>query len=896
MRRRTSERLEGKSSIVAGVLYGVNYFQAAIYHTLSIDRRSKFLKRVAPSLQLAASQTTNSQKHTPLHPKIMTNKRRQQNLACLLTWFALHSIDAIHLHRRLGATQRIVDYRQESPFARRLIDPFIGHEEEDLSSSSSLVNATSTNVTAQVVSNVTDNNETIVYTLHKEDPLRDEAPQPIRLRAILAHNDLLLPSEKTALMSQVMSPALTAWSSALRVQPVVGNLTVDAHQLVDGQLCGPGNGLPSIQVPTEDITLGIPETDMIVYLSLGFVQPRNQTWVEAQLHPEDRFLNQRENTVTTDSFCNGDFLAASSFCSTDQFDRPTAALLHICIDQDFFEPHMLHRNILTILHELGHALGFNALSMAHFRRPDGTPYTPRDRDGQIRETKIECTGPHAERRSAKVTLPSSDILQFHDDVRGGVRVAEIVTPSVLQVVRNQFDCQELTGAELESGEGLPFTDAEDQGCIGDHWERRLFSSDLMNPVIDDLEFSPRISTLTLALFADSGWYQVDLSGAKVEAGWGRGAGCNFVNDTCIGKDGQVPPYNAPFFCNDVPTAQSRSITSEIHGCTPDLSRKAICSMGQYDLELPQEYQYFNSTYGSDVGGQDPLMDFCPVYTGFDNGLCSNAANEAFVKTDVMEEFGRRNSRCLMGTVHPLAPKTALCLPIACVVEDRSLRVRVQGTWHTCTKEGQEIVESATTILCPDPIRICPTFYCPLDCLGIVGGVCDYESGQCLCEHEEEGLYGPEMVWKECGAALNHSNPEEFVPKKPLPVPHPDSPLSDYYVRDSRALEERKDRLLDPWMIAVVTVGAAIGVAIVTVSLATWHARKNRETPVETHHRNKDKMVATVLVDMRIRHPSVADTDERLTDSVAGSVPSEILLEDDESSNELQLVRRGRVDV
>ena len=313
------------------------------------------------------------------------------------------------------------------------------------------------------------------------------------------------------------------------------------------------------------------------------------------------------------NICTGDYLAAASYCSSDQYDRPTAALLHICIDDTFFEPKYLQRNILTIMHELGHALGFNSLSMSHFRRPDGTPYTKRDKNGDVPDQEIECTGPGTpERQFATVALPSEDILQFRE-VRGGVRVAEIVTPSVLQVVRNQFDCQLLTGAELESGEGLPLSVVGDEGCIGDHWERRLFSSDLMNPVVDDLEYSTRISTLTLAYFADSGWYQVDLSNADVASGWGRGAGCSFVNDTCITENGEVPPQNAPFFCNEVPST-GFSMSQNINGCTPDLSRKATCSIGQYELALPPAYQYFNSTYGADVGGSDSFMDFCVSLT------------------------------------------------------------------------------------------------------------------------------------------------------------------------------------------------------------------------------------------------------------------------------------------
>jgi Leishmanolysin len=325
---------------------------------------------------------------------------------------------------------------------------------------------------------------------------------------------------------------------------------------------------------------------------------------------------------------------------------------------------------LLLISFAGHALGFNAISMAYFRRPDGTPITPRNASGAIPETLVECTGPTfgqqllqpqqkvsatqapptnssstivgsgnisiagntsdlqlAPQRgggqqdpslpppvttglTAMLPLPSTEILQFRT-VRGGVRVAEVVTPSVQQVVRNHFDCQELPGAELESGEFLPLsTSPGEVSCLGDHWERRLFKSDLMNPVVDALEFNPRFSTITLAYFADSGWYQVDLSRASLAPSWGRGSGCGFVEERCLDQDGQVAQRFDSMFCNNAPRVSQPGFAADIDGCTPDLLRKAACSMGQYAGEIPAQYQYFNGTYGSNIGGSDPFMDYC----------------------------------------------------------------------------------------------------------------------------------------------------------------------------------------------------------------------------------------------------------------------------------------------
>jgi len=857
-------------------------------------------------------------------------------------------------------------------------------------------------------------------TIPPQDHLEPQF-QPLRLRAILAEDSgngiLLNDTEREILFYKMLSPALLAWSTSLRVDPVVGNLTVDVHQLLDGQTCGPGidSGLPSIRVPHEHMTEGIPGTDMIVYLSLGFTVPNaedkeyssnNETdttnytatnWPSSiedgyDENYEDNYRNSMQSnreqlkgttfgrvgdrlklkesggerrhlttetssrtspdsklsstsspkeyknfeaneTIEDINICTGEYLAAASYCSTDQYDRPTAALLHICIDDSFFDPKHLRRNIMTLIHELGHALGFNALSMAHFRRPDGTPYTPRNEHGEIPDSTVECTGPEDEHQFATLPLPSEEVLKFRN-VRGGVRVAEIVTPSVVQVVRNQFDCQLLTGAELESSEGSPLSvKVEGAGCIGDHWERRLFSSDVMNPIVDDIEYSTRISTLTLAYFADSGWYQVDLSNADVASGWGRGAGCTFVNDTCINEYGDVPPQNAPFFCNEVSDdpIPGLSMPQNIHGCTPDLSRKAKCSIGQYDLDLPKAYQYFNSTYGSDVGGSDTLMDFCPVYDGYDNGLCSSSESETVIRANEVERFGLRNSRCLVGNIFPFYRNTALCLPIACVLEDRTLRIKAGEEWSICKFADQTIQSGSVNITCPDPRRVCPTFFCPYDCLG-TGGKCDYDSGQCLCQYENSTHPG-ETVLDICGivaevkAYNNKSATSASTTRRPILqkrgtidslMPPSDTKISDYYVSDVLHLDDQP-HFLDGWGIVILSITAFSllcffvafflfrtplkdAVSRTCASLFFWRRKQldNEDIDgidggnIDGRTREKHKMVASVLVDMRIResdnnrsnfwrrrrgrdrrdiNDSLAETDGRMTDSdVASSVP------------------------
>jgi hypothetical protein len=812
--------------------------------------------------------------------------------------------------------------------------------ERPLSNDFNVTAETQYNVSVSVShgSNSTNDTVTAVYTQNEQTNKTVVPPfRPIRIRAFLSETDgggvHLSEAQHQILLQDTVRPALLAWSAALRVNPVVGNLTIDPTQLVDGVSCGPGldSGLPSVPVPDEHILWGVPNTDLIIYLNLGFVpsNPQNVTdsWnvsgTNASIFSEGpavfpskpkRYFDKSElviprNETTNETVseqwnasfvatynmtstvpkktCQGDYLAASSFCTMDQKDRPTAAILHICISENFFDPLMLETNILTVMHELGHALGFNSVSMALFRTSDGTPLTPRNEKGAVPDTVVECSGPKGNRGNATVPLPSAKILQFRE-VRGGVRVAEIVTPSVQKVVRNHFDCQGLQGAELESGEFLPLsTSPGEVSCIGDHWERRLFKNDILNPIVDELEFHPRFSTITLAYFADTGWYQVDLSRASLAASWGRGAGCAFVEEACIRQDGQVPPSYEPFFCNQATSIDDAGFVSDISGCTPDLSRKAACSIGQYTNELPREYQYFNLTFGANVGGNDPFMDYCPVFTGFSNGLCSDSQNEALIRVNQVERFGQRNSRCLSGRVG--AYKAAFCLPIACVVEDHSLRIQVDGEWKKCLFKDHHILSSnGDRIICPDPIRICPTFYCHRDCLG-TDRICNYREGKCVCN----GTFAPADDGVSCTTPVEPSGviPAVFYSPPTMnnqDLPDEDSPLADYYVPSERALKEDNPIFIEEirYLVVVAVIFALGIVAFIWIWL-----RRNRAFDTQladggaddspptdaTHNPNKDKMIASVIVDLRVNGPSQSqyrdalreresETDVSLTDT------------------------------
>jgi hypothetical protein len=129
------------------------------------------------------------------------------------------------------------------------------------------------------------------------------------------------------------------------------------------------------------------------------------------------------------------------------------------------------------------------------------------------------------------------------------------------------------------------------------------------------------------------------------------------------------------------------------------------------------------------------------------------------------------------------------------------------------------------------------------------------------------------------------------------LPHPDSPLSDYYVPTERALTEGDTRRLDRWMIVLLGLSASVFLAVVALLYYIFHYRLTLtqdgdsgwtqawlyrtnapEEPAlasegESRNVNKDKMIATILVDLRLHNnargaESLADTEEQLTESEA----------------------------
>ena len=298
----------------------------------------------------------------------------------------------------------------------------------------------------------------------------------------------------------------------------------------------------------------------------------------------------------------------------------------------------------------------------------------------------------------------------------GTRYASIVTPKVQAIARNQFDCQTLEGAPLEN------QPTRSESCTGDHWDERLFYPEAMSGVISPT--TNILSSLTLALMEDSGWYKGNYTMTRMSP-WGLGAGCAFVEQPCLttreGLDPIIPDYAKGFFCNQ----------DGDRSCSSEHTHKMACSVINYlyvaGEDVPPESQFFPTPT---LGGTKQA-DFCPVYSNtYDNKKaedldCRNPNNAPSIDLPIsFNEVYGENSKCLESS-----SGEGKCYESFCVKEDMSLRFSVTGRFYKCEFDFQEHEIPLTdgtlphTITCPRLSAACPDLFCPFNCAG--RGICNY---------------------------------------------------------------------------------------------------------------------------------------------------------------------------
>ncbi len=473
----------------------------------------------------------------------------------------------------------------------------------------------------------------------------------------------------TTFLNDVFPSVVKIWEDALMISPAKSKLVPRV------KTCG------STDIPDEHLVEGVPETDLVVYIEL-----------------------------TPAAICSKDPMPQLTICHFDQNMRPLFGSLSLCLEE--MEVHdgkvqeiEVLRHVALISQLFGRFLGLSPSLYKYFRNPES---------GRLwgeRSVLLSCGNDVTVQKN--VTL--SNIIQ--ERVRGnGEAYYEISTPKVNQIVRNHFDCQDLTGARLSPPTQNPLNSSE---CSFFNLDLRFHFDEDMTSISQNADSSFSVTPLSLAILEDSSWYKANFS-AAITPTFGRGAGCGFVDGECI-SGGKIPDYSEGFFCNSLDDSPGyRS------GCDYMHTHKASCDL-RPNLNIHPKFQHFlpeNPDFGSPFAD----MKHCPLRSK--NLISCSSRTHWIHHSSLRGESFDKNSRC-----YETDAGVPVCLETVCNPDDNSLGVVVQGNLFRCSYDGQEInIGLGYSIICPRIAVVCPHFICPSNCSG--KGVCEYcsEVPECICDN------------------------------------------------------------------------------------------------------------------------------------------------------------------
>jgi len=553
--------------------------------------------------------------------------------------------------------------------------------------------------------------------------------QPIRITSIfidVSSTSTGMDTTKVNFLKNTLAPKTAEiWNNLLKVNPVVGKLYANkrcAATWNDGKCaeldtetqCGFSNGgaLDDVKILIEEKYMG------------------SQTY-----YPND--ANTAVQTTAGDGITNADFamfvtakhtsscpaqgqsgtLAYALTCQRDQYDRPTFGRVNFCPYAISAAEKDWNVSLAVALHEYAHALGFSQSSWPLFRNWDAThsPKTSRDAGNNVDSNHLTssytCNGvahdqePYAD-HSTTVDFFGERGMSKCSVEQGGAALSNCVHKfignRVLTAAREHFDCPTLNGAELENH----LTTA--CSLMGSHWEQRIFNPELMTSFVQPISL---LSSVTLALFEESGWYKANYAGAsgwRKGLDWGYKQGCDFALKPCVDRTSGIGVGTpAHFYSTAVQTV-----------CTLDRTAVGHVVLSTYNNALPSQYQYFTDTK---QGGKQ-YIDYCPFVEAWSNLHCNNEtalAGDTYAKFyGVSYGAGRM---CLESTLIETGYAGVVgsgCYKYECHASDNSgysLTVTAIGrtvtTSITCNENEKGIQKAVPNgfngkITCPDVKSVC----------------------------------------------------------------------------------------------------------------------------------------------------------------------------------------------
>lgn len=349
--------------------------------------------------------------------------------------------------------------------------------------------------------------------------------------------------------------------------------------------------------------------------------------------------------------------ATACFLDSDTY-RPIAGFVYLGQSYDFSKTNAEYYLEMLLLHEITHILVFSENLFKYF--PDAIK--------PVTET---------------VTI-------------NGVSRTRLTTPKVVAAAKKHYNCNTLTGVELEDQGG--------EGSAGSHWESRIMLGDYMIST-DYNEIA--ISDMSLALFEDSGWYEANYYTGGLFR-FGKNMGCSFLEEKCITSTGGTT------FSNDFCTIASAP------GCLPGHTSKGKCGLYMYSsITIPTQYRYYSE---SNKGGY-VAADYCPVNDVSVDSSYYYSQSCKFGKTTLpkgLEESVGDNSVCVVSSLVNQAVENnadiisykgkerAICHEITCDSTTNTVNIKIGSATASCTQGTSKVTVSGYSgeLTCPDYNRVC----------------------------------------------------------------------------------------------------------------------------------------------------------------------------------------------
>lgn len=387
------------------------------------------------------------------------------------------------------------------------------------------------------------------------------------------------------------------------------------------------------------------------------------------------------STIAYAQACNFKINSYDVATQTYSTERPLFGMINFCtesvrsyVGSSSFSKRRLIR---VALHELTHALGFSPFfynSFINDATGESWPQSP-----AIRVTQAGFVSPSGQPFTRQFT---------------GLR-----TPRVVQAYREHIGCDtEPDYVELE--------DAGSSGTVGAHWEKRLVNNEYMAGYISA---EMHVSTLTLALLHDTGWYVPNYLLAEPSWAFGYQKGCGFSGPQCENGWPNSPDPQKTWCSSE--TAWDR--------CTQDHNAKGSCtfrSQVQGTASLPIAYQHFSNPRS---GGVEQSLDYCPLQQAqvfcTDSTQSITTLGETFSSTSKCFEYTIGNA---VNAGFPTTTPLLACLEFRCTGTQApyGLQFRLASTgssgWTTCNATNEKklvtnvLTGAAWTVTCPDPLILC----------------------------------------------------------------------------------------------------------------------------------------------------------------------------------------------